>query len=297
MYKLKEQVVRAFAGDVSLLAKEDLTVNVFYVLNGKKLKHYLIMMLAAVFTVGVIYAERGNITVFKQEEGPAAIYKVDTDQKVLALTFDISWGETRAEPIIDILQQKGVKKATFFLSSPWSEAHPDIVKKIVDAGYEIGSHGHKHDNYSQMTDEEIRKQLRTAHNVLSQVTGKAPTLLRLPNGDFDKRVLKIADELGYKTIQWDTDSKDWMNPGVDRIVSTVVSRAHPGDIVLLHASDSVKQTHEALPTIIDELRAKGYTFATVTELISGTDVKGNKAEEQQKKPSPSSTSAPAPSNS
>ncbi|WP_309123464.1 polysaccharide deacetylase family sporulation protein PdaB [Paenibacillus sp.] len=268
-------------------------MNVFYVLNGKKLKHYLIMMLAAVFTVGVIYAERGNITVFKADEGPAAIYKVDTDQKVLALTFDISWGETRAEPIIDVLQQKGVKKATFFLSAPWSEAHPDIVKKIMDAGYEIGSHGHKHDNYSQMTDEEIRKQIRTAHTVLSQVTGKAPTLLRLPNGDFDKRVLKIANELGYKTIQWDTDSKDWTNPGVDRIVSTVVSRAHPGDIVLLHASDSVKQTHEALPAIIDELRAKGYSFATVTELITGTDVKGNKAQEQQKAP-PTST-APAPS--
>jgi polysaccharide deacetylase family sporulation protein PdaB len=267
-------------------------VNVFYVLNGKKLKHYLIMFLAAIFTVGVIYAERGNITVFQREEGPAAIYKVETDKKVLALTFDISWGETRAEPILNILQQKGVKKATFFLSSPWSQAHPEIVKKIADAGYEIGSHGHKHDNYSQMNDEDIRKQLRTAHSILTEVTGQTPKLLRLPNGDFDKRVLKIADNMGYKTIQWDTDSKDWTNPGVDRIISTVVSRAHPGDIILMHASDSSKQTHEALPAIIDELRSKGYSFATVTELISGTDVQGNKAQEQKKAPK---TTAPAPS--
>ncbi|HZG86960.1 polysaccharide deacetylase family sporulation protein PdaB [Paenibacillus sp.] len=268
-------------------------MNVFYVLNGKKLKHYFIMLLAAVFTVGVVYAERGNITVFQQEESPAAIYNVDTDRKVLALTFDISWGDTRAEPIIETLQQKGVKKATFFLSAPWSEAHPEIVKKIQDAGYEIGSHGHKHDNYSQMSDEEIRKQLRTAHQILTKVTGQPPKLLRLPNGDFDKRVLRIADEMGYKTIQWDTDSKDWTNPGVERIISTVVSRAHPGDIVLLHASDSAKQTGEALPAIIDELRAKGYSFASVTELISGTDVKGNKAQEQQPAPK---TTAPAPSN-
>lgn len=259
-------------------------MNVFYVVNGKKLKHYLIMLLAAVFIVGVIYAERGNITVFQQEEGPAAVYKVETDRKVLALTFDISWGETRAEPIIDILKEKGVDKATFFLSAPWSKEHPDIVKKIKDAGFEIGSHGNKHDNYSEMSDEDIRKQIRTAHAILSEVTGTSPKLLRLPNGDFDKRVLRIADELGYTTIQWDTDSKDWTNPGVDRIVSTVVSRAHPGDIVLMHASDSSKQTHEALPTIIDELRAKGYSFATVSELINGTDARGDKAQEQQPKP-------------
>lgn len=267
-------------------------MNVFYVLNGKKLKHYLIMLLAAVFAVGVIYAERGNITVFTQTPGPSAIYKVETDRKVLALTFDISWGEAQAVPIVELLQQKGVKKATFFLSSPWAQAHPDIVKKIVDAGYEIGSHGHKHENYSQLTDEDIRRQIRTAHTILTETTGHAPTLLRLPNGDFDKRVLKIAGDLGYKVIQWDTDSKDWTNPGVDRIISTVVSRAHPGDIVLMHASDSVKQTHEALPTIIDELRAKGYSFATVSELISGVDAKGGAAQEQQKAtPKPA---APAP---
>lgn len=275
-----------------LAPKEDVTVNVFYVLNGKKLKHYFIMLLAAVFTVGVIYAERGNITVFQQEDGPAAIYKVETEKKTLALTFDISWGETRAEPILEVLKQKGVQKATFFLSSPWAEAHPDIVKKIVDAGFEIGSHGHKHDNYSQLSDEEIRRQIQTAHGILTEVTGQSPKLIRLPNGDFDKRVLKIASELGYKTIQWGTNSKDWENPGVDRIISTVVSRAHPGDIILMHASDSAKQTHEALPTIIDELRAKGYAFATVTELITGTDVEGHRAQEQRPAPK---TTAPAPS--
>jgi polysaccharide deacetylase family sporulation protein PdaB len=265
-------------------------VNVFFVINGKKLKHYLIMLLAAVFTVGVIYAERGNMTVFQTADSPTAIYKVETDKMVLALTFDISWGEKRAEPILHVLKQKGVKKATFFLSSPWAESHPELVKKIVEAGYEIGSHGHKHDNYSQMNDEEIKKQIRMAHGILTEVTGQRPTLLRLPNGDFDKRVLSIAAELGYKTIQWDTDSKDWMNPGVERIVSTVVSRAHPGDIILMHASDSSKQTHEALPVIIDELRSKGYTFATVSELISGTDVKGKKAQEQQKNSPTSSES-------
>ena len=69
--------------------------------------------------------------------------------------------------------------------------------------------------------------------------------------------------LSYSVIQWDTDSLDWINKGVDTIINRVVSKAHPGDIVLLHASDSSQQTHEALPVIIEQLRAKGYEFVTV----------------------------------
>lgn len=253
-------------------------VNFFFVMNGKKLKQYLIILVAALFTVGVIYSEKDNISVFSHNE-PAAIYSVQTEQKVLALTFDISWGEKRPEPILQILQEKGIKKATFFLSSPWSESHPEIVKKIVDAGYEIGSHGHKHDNYSSYSDEDIRKQITTAHRILSEVTGTTPNLIRLPNGDFDKRVLRIANELNYKVIQWDTDSHDWMNKGVDSIINRVIKKAHPGDIVLMHASDSCKQTHLALPVIIDELRNKGYEFATVSELISQTKLENKKVED------------------
>jgi len=258
-------------------------MNIFYVVNGKKLKQYFILALAVVFAAGVIYAERDNITVFMQEPGPAAVFKVETDRPVLALTFDISWGDVHAGPIIDTLLENGVKKATFFLSSPWAEQHPDIVQKIVNAGFEIGSHGHKHDNYSQMTDEEITRQLRTAHTILTETAGREPKLLRLPNGDFDKRVLAIADRMGYTVIQWDTDSQDWTNPGVNRIVGNVVSRAHPGDIILMHASDSARQTREALPQIIEALRAKGYEFVTVSELLAGATAEGGEAKEQQAK--------------
>ncbi len=254
-------------------------MNFFYVVNGRKLKRYFIIGIAILFSIGVVYVEKDHISVFSYSE-PSAIYSVVTDKKVISLTFDISWGEKRAEPILKILQDKGVKKATFFLSSPWSSSHPEIVKKIVDAGYEIGSHGHKHVNYSQLSNEDIRKQIQTAHGVLSEMTGKTPNLIRMPNGDFDKRVLQVANDLGYKVIQWDTDSHDWMNKGADNIIQRVVSKAHPGDIVLLHASDSCKQTHLALPTIIDELTAKGFEFATVSEMLQLTELKGTKVPDQ-----------------
>ena len=254
-------------------------MNVFFVVNGKKLKQTIIVLIGLLFAAGVIYAEKDNITVFAPSE-PSAVYSVETDRNVIALTFDISWGETETEPILKVLEDKGVKKATFFLSSPWSKNHPDIVQKIVKGGWEIGSHGHRHVNYSGLSDDEIRNEIRTAHEILTELTGKPPSLIRLPNGDFDKRVLKIANEMNYTVIQWDTDSLDWMNKSAQEIVNRVLTKAHPGDIVLMHASDSAKHTREALPVIIDELRARGYEFVTVGELLRQSTVRYKDAERQ-----------------
>lgn len=246
-------------------------MNFFFVLNGKKIKQIFIVCVALIFAAGIVYAEKGNVSVFSQKE-PSAIYSVQTDKKIIALTFDISWGDKRPEPIIQILQDKGIKNATFFLSSPWSKSHPDIVDKLVQGGFEIGNHGYKHVNYSELKDDEIRTQMQTSHQMLTEATGKAPQLIRLPNGDFDKRVLQIANEMNYSVIQWDTDSMDWMNQGVNTIIERVVTRAHPGDIVLLHASDTCTQTHEALPVIIDKLKEQGYEFVTVSDLIKQNQV-------------------------
>lgn len=249
-------------------------MRLIFVVSAQRLKQILIIVTALLLAAGIGYAERDTIAAFSEgNQAPQAIYKVDTKEKKIALTFDISWGETRAIPILDILKEKKVNKATMFLSSPWSQRHPEIVKRIKEDGFEIGSHGHKHDNYSKYTDEEIRSQIGKADTILTEMTGKKPNLIRMPNGDFDKRVLQTAHDMGYSVIQWDTDSKDWMNPGTETIINNVLSKAHPGDIVLMHASDSCKQTHLALPVIIDKLRAQGYEFVTVSELIAGTQVK------------------------
>ncbi|MBC8078830.1 MAG: polysaccharide deacetylase family sporulation protein PdaB [Gorillibacterium sp.] len=263
-------------------------MNGFYVVNGKKLKQMFVVAVALLFAVGIIYAERANLTVFAQKE-PAAIYNVKTDKKVIALTFDISWGEKRAEPILNILKDKNVDNATFFLASPWTKGHPEVVENIVKSGFEVGNHGHKHLNYSTLSETEIRNQIQTAHQILTDATKKEPTLLRLPNGDFDKRVLKVADELGYTVIQWDTDSQDWMKKGKDVIIDRVLSKAHPGDIVLLHASDSAEQTIQALPVIIEKLKEQGYQFVTVSELIQSAHSDEQEVKDQTPavKPTPS----------
>jgi len=249
-------------------------MNYFFVFSADKIKKYFFLALALVFALGVIYLERENINVFAPQEA-SAIYKVNTNENVIALTFDISWGTERLEPILQTLKDENITSATFFISSVWGQAHPDLVQKIKDAGYEIGSHGHKHTNYSELENDEIRQQIQTAHSIITNIAGTEPNLIRLPNGDFDKRVLQIASDLNYKVIQWGTDANDWQDVTAEQIIARVTEQVQPGDIVLLHASDSAKQTHIALPTIIEQLRSNNYTFVSVSELLHYTETNGN----------------------
>lgn len=246
-------------------------MNFIWIWNGKKIKQYMIVVIAAFFTAGVLYVERSQITVFSPSAEATAIYKAETSEKKIALTFNISWGEEKAIPILDILKDEEINNATFFLSASWAERHPDIVERIVKDGHEIGSHGYRYENYPQWEDEKIRKDIQRAHQTLYELTNKAPKLLRPPNGNFDKRVLKIAEAQKYKLIHWSIDSKDYGNPGVEQIITNVMDNVTGGDIVLFHASDRVKQTHKALPAIIDQLKNKGYEFVSVSELITSTE--------------------------
>lgn len=194
------------------------------------------------------------------------IYEVKTDKKIIALTFDISWGTNTPLPVLDILKNSGIK-ATFFLSGPWVKQYPDIPKRIQADGHEIGSHGYRHINLSNLSKTEIKDELMKAHNNIKEVTGIDANLIRTPNGDYNDQVIEAAHESNYEVIQWGTDSLDWMNPGVNNIIDRVTKRVHPGDIILMHASDTCKQTTEALPVIIKNLKDQGYEFVTVSELL------------------------------
>jgi polysaccharide deacetylase family sporulation protein PdaB len=192
--------------------------------------------------------------------------QVDTTQKALALTFDISWGDKTPPLILDVLRGYGVK-ATFFLSGPWVNRQPAFVQQIKADGHQIESHGHAHVNLSQYPAERIAEEIRLSDQAISQVAGVKAKYIRPPNGDYSDIVIQTAAAGGYTVITWGTDSLDWKNPGVDAIVKRVLDRAHNGDVVLLHASDTCKQTHLALPAIIQGLRDRGFTLLTLDELV------------------------------
>lgn len=194
------------------------------------------------------------------------VYEVKTDQKVVALTFDISWGNTTPVPVIDILKNNGIK-STFFLSGPWVKQYPEIPKRIQADGHEIGSHGYRHINLSNLSKTEIKDEIQKAHDNIKEVTGLDVNLIRTPNGDYNDVVIEAAHEVNYEVIQWSVDSLDWMNPGVNSIIERVSKKVHPGAIILMHASDTCKQTVEALPSVIKNLKDQGYEFVTVSDLL------------------------------
>lgn len=195
------------------------------------------------------------------------VFYVKTDQKAVALTFDISWGTETPSLVLAVLERMN-QKATFFLSGPWSTRYPDVVKAIANAGHEIASHGDKHINLSQVSREHIADNITKAHDALISVCGAKARFFRPPNGDYDDLVVETALALGYETVIWSVDSLDWKNPGVATMITRVTKLSFPGAIILFHASDSSKETHLALPEVITALRDAGYRIVTLGELWS-----------------------------
>ena len=207
--------------------------------------------------------------VFSTKNGPKAVYKGEQN---VAITFNIGWGDEKAAPIIETLKKENIHSATFFLSGSWAERHPDLVATIVKEGYEIGLLGYNYKDYSDLKDEEITRDIAKGLEVFKKMNVKNIELLRAPTGHFDKRLLKISENFGLTVVHWSVDSKDWTNPGVDQIVRNA-TQAQKGDIILLHASDSAKQTNKALPQILNKLRGQNLKFVTVSEMISNSSTR------------------------
>ncbi|XQY92075.1 polysaccharide deacetylase family sporulation protein PdaB [Metabacillus sp. HB246100] len=251
-------------------------MNRFHVIHIKKIKQVALIMIAAFFTAGILYVENVlNYPVFSTSEGPKAIYKGDSTKKEIALTFDISWGDVKAQEILATLEKEKVNNATFFLSASWAESHPDIVKQILDSGHQIGSMGYNYKNYRDLEPNEIRKDLSLAQETFTKLGIKNIHLLRPPSGGFDKEVLKIAQQSGYTIVHYSIDSEDWTNPGVQKIVDNTTKGLKGGDIILLHASDSAKQTNEALPLILNNMKKAGLKNITVEDLIANAETKSS----------------------
>jgi peptidoglycan/xylan/chitin deacetylase (PgdA/CDA1 family) len=182
------------------------------------------------------------------------------ERKLVALTFDD--GPSDYTPgFLDVLRDKGVD-GTFFEIGQEMPGREATMRRILAEGSELGDHTMNHVEYPDYA------QIAGAAARIEDYTHFQPCLFRPPGGGVDAGVLASAGSLGMRTINWDVDPTDWSNPGSGAVYSRIVGAAQAGSIILMHDGGGDRSgTLAALPGIIDTLRARGYRFATVSQLL------------------------------
>lgn len=196
---------------------------------------------------------------------------VTASSKQIALTFDAGWEYETTIPLLNMLDQQGVK-ATFFLRALWVKDHPELAKEILKRGHSVQNHSLTHPHMKEMTEAEIRKEFTESTAIFKSVLGITPTLFRPPFGEYDAEVLKVAGEQGYRyTVMWSIDTIDWATTyngvTVDEkfITDRVLNKVTDKDIVLMHIA--YMKTVNALPGMIRTLKDRGYTFKTIPQMV------------------------------
>lgn len=187
-----------------------------------------------------------------------------TKKKVVALTFDDGPNPKTTPEILKILKQENVK-ATFFMLGKSIAMDPKVARSVVAAGQEVGTHTYDHKNLSLMNPAAALQEVTTAADDMYAATGELPTLMRPPYGAVN---MAHDSRITLPAVQWSIDSEDWRVHAPAPIIARVNAEVNPGGIILMH--DIHPQTVAALPSVIKSLKAKGYSFATVTELLGGS---------------------------
>ena len=229
------------------------------------------VVITGVCLLGLVFllppaAERVSFFASANLERKLPIYCVQTDEPKVSVSFDAAWGADDTDELLRILKENNVK-ATFFLCGYWVEKYPDEVKKIAEAGHDLGNHSATHPHMSQLTAEQITDELQKCHQNVKDLTGIEMNLFRPPFGEYDNEVIETAAVNGYHTIQWDIDSLDWKEQGAQAEINQVLNHKHLGNgsIILFH--NDAKYTPKVLETILKGLKEKGYEIVPVSELI------------------------------
>ena len=255
-------------------------------------KRDLIILSAAVFTALILTVrllvggalETGNWGLSFQNEGAAPIgpadsarlaqydaaYLGDTAEKVIYLTFDAGYENGSTAKILDTLKKHNVP-AAFFLVGNYMEKNADLTRRMVQEGHIVGNHTMHHHDMSKLSDKAaFSKELTDLENLFKDITGKElPKYYRPPQGTYSEENLKMAQELGYRTVFWSLAYMDWVNndqPTKEQAFSKLIPRIHNGAVVLLHSTSSTNA--QILDELLTKWESMGYRFASLEELFT-----------------------------
>lgn len=236
----------------------------FCVIKSRTIKIFLAMLTVVVLLCISFEGGAAAQVWFGSSSRLVPIYRVDTEEKQVAISFDAAWGADKTQEILDILKEYNVT-ATFFLVGFWVDKYPEMVKTIDEAGMEIGTHSNTHPDMAKLDASTIRSELETCMNKITDITSKEVKVFRAPYGSYNNTLLKTASELGLQTIQWDVDSLDWKGLSASEVTDRVMKHTQNGSIILMH--NNADHVCDSLRLTLDWLTMKGYKVTSVGELI------------------------------
>jgi peptidoglycan/xylan/chitin deacetylase (PgdA/CDA1 family) len=191
-----------------------------------------------------------------------------TGKKQVALTYDDGPNPAFTPRLAEWLRANNVP-ATFFVCGNMVKEYPDHVKKLAADGFELANHSYNHPDLRKLSPEKITEQLQDTHDLVKEATGVDMNLMRPPYGAHNSKVDDVCRKLGYKIINWDVDTEDWRKRSTPTMMKTIMSKTGDGSIILMHdrkhgGQDTVLETTKQA---VQQLRAKGYTFVSVGELL------------------------------
>lgn len=239
----------------------------FIILNKEKMLAYGISVLTVIMLFGIANISMINKDVIETSSNIQAtlpIYNVQTEEKKVAFTMNCAWSAEDIEKILEILKNNNVQ-ITFFMVGDWVEKNPEAVKKIHEAGHEIGNHSNTHPHVNNLTYEQNLEEIEKCSQKIEQLTGTKPTLYRAPYGEYNETVIKVAFENGYSAIQWNRDTLDYQALTGEQMWKRIGEKLQSGDIILSH--NGTAHTADSLEMLIKNIKEKGYELVKVSDLI------------------------------
>ena len=196
-------------------------------------------------------------------------------QKVLYLTFDCGWEyENLTAKILDTLREKSVP-AAFFCTLDHIEKQPDLIARMIREGHLVGNHSNTHPSFPSLSRTQMKEEIEATENHLRTQFGYCAKFFRFPSGEYSESALDLVESLGYRSVFWSVAYNDWdvsNVQGKETAKQTVLSRLHPGAVILLHAVS--KDNAAALGEIIDAARSQGYVFRALTDYLPPVQTAG-----------------------
>lgn len=221
---------------------------------------------AVFFTMTVLSLSQNSFN-----EEVQVIKRVPTTQKVVALTIDDGPHEQATPELLATLRQKQVK-VTLFVLGKNAEKNPALLAQAAADGHELGNHAYSHRFLNKINQAERTEEIERTEKLIMAVAPK-PTLLRPPGGGYNDTVVAEARRMGYSTVLWSVDTRDWQGISTDQLVKNVMSNVKPGSIILLHDGQYPIATSKGIGIVIDRLQAEGYRLVTVSELLKYYEAK------------------------